>query len=340
MPIVLVTPTVSTSTYTSGTIGDTVIDTASVLEHAFRRVKVHPAQQTPELVQIAKDNLYLLLMNLANRGLNLWAVESQFVGLQTGQSVYQCPVGTIDLLNLVYSQPTRATGTDTTTSNSITTEFTSATTITRFGVKMSSVQATEMMTLYTSSDGISFTAVETFTRTDWAADTWFWFPLDPSVSAQFFRVAFNNNATFTEFYLATTVYDLPVTQWNRDTWSVINNKTQLGKPATSYYFEKLIRPQVTVWPVPNNDYDHLTMFIHRQIQDVGGLSQALEIPARWFEAVVWQLASRLVFEVPGVDPSLAPTIVQMADKYMLEVEEEETDGAPIYLTPGIGVYSR
>lgn len=324
---------------TSGTIGQTTFDTTSVIEHAFRRVKQPLAQQTPDTITLAKQNLYLLLMNLSNRGLNLWAVEKQYVGCVAGQSVYQCPVGTIDLLNLVYSQPSRAQGTDTSNATSFTTELSSATTVLRIAVKLSAVTAADTLTLEHSADGITWSTISATTKTDWATGATYWFDVEPQVTDVFFRASFGLAATFTEFYLATTTYDLPVSPWNRDTYTVINNKLQLGRPSTSYFFEKLIRPQVTLWPVPNNSYDYLTMYIHRQIQDVGTMMQSLEIPSRWYEAVVWQLAERLAFELPAVDAALAQMCVQMSDRATNEVEQEEQDSMPTYMAPNLRGYS-
>lgn len=340
MPIVLVTPTPVTNTYTSGTVGNTVIDTAAMLEHAFRRVRVPPYQQTPEVVQIAKENLYLLLLNLANRGLNLWCVQTDLIGLSSGQQLYDLVPGTIDLLNVVYSKPYRTTGTDTTTATSITTELVSAATITRVGLKFSAVSASEVVTFEKSDDGVAWEEVTVLTRSDFAVGTWYWFTPLQAPNAKYYRARSVGNITVEEFYLATNVSDLPVIQWNRDTWATINNKSQSGAPSTNYYLERLLEPRITLWPVPNNDYDHLQVFVQRQIQDIGVLSQSVEIPQRWVDGIIWQLASRMAFELPQVDPSLIQTIVMMADKSLIEVEREETDGAPIMLQPRISVYTR
>jgi hypothetical protein len=325
---------------TSGTVATTVLDTAKVLEHAFRRVKISPAMQTPEKVALAQDNLYLLLTNLSNRGLNLWAVEKRYIGLTQGQATYSCPTGTIDLLNLVYATPTRATGTDTTTATAISTDLTTATNIVRIGVKASAVTAADTLTLSSSDDGVTWSTLSSTTSTTWATDTWYWFDVSPQVTAQYFKAAFGLAATFTEFYLASQVNDLPVTAWNRDTYSVINDKSKQGHPSTTYFFEKLISPQVTVWPVPDTSYNYLTMWIHRQVQDVGTLTQTLEIPSRWYEAIIWELAVRLAFEIQGVDPSIIQAVQVMADKFTNEAEQEESDGMPLYIAPTIRGYTR
>lgn len=340
MPIVLVTPTPVVNTMTSGTVGATVIDTAMVLEHALRRCRVHPSMQTPEIVAMAKENLYLLLLNLSNRGLNLWCVQSDFIGLSAGKSVYEMLGGTIDVTNVVYCQPTRATGTDTSAAASFTTELTAAAAVRRIGLKFDAINPSESVALQTSSDGITFATVQTFSRSDWAMSTWYWYNLDEITTAQYFRIATAGAITVNEFYLATNSVDLPVVQWNRDTWSVINNKGLQGRPSTNYYLEKLLTPRLTLWPVPNNGYDHLQVFVQRQVQDIGRLSQQVEIPQRWVESIIWQLAARLAFELPQVDPAIVQMVVGMADKVQIEAEYSETDGAPIVLQPGISVYTR
>lgn len=325
---------------TSGTVATTTIDTAKLIEHAVRRCKIPTAQQTPELISSAKESLFILLLSLASRGINLWCVEKQLIGLGSGQATYVTNPGTIDILNVVYSQPTRVTGTDTAAADSITTELDSATSVVRIGLKFSTVDASGTLTLSSSTDGVVFTSLLTSTKTDWSTGKWYWFDIPVVSAATYYKASLGTSLVTTEFYLASSVYDLPVSQWNRDSWVVINNKNQTGSPSTSYYLEKLRTPQLTLWPVPNSDYNHLSLTCHRQIQDVGTLTQEMDIPGRWYEGIIWQLALRVAFEAPDVDPARLQVIVQMAQQYLLEAEYDETDGAPISISPGIGVYTR
>jgi hypothetical protein len=282
----------------------------------------------------------MLLLNLANRGLNLWCVESNLLGLTSGQPVYSLTDGSIDLLNVVYCQPTRQTGTDTVAATSVTTDLAVAQSIRRIGVKFSAITASETVTFASSSDDITYTTLKAVTKTDWATGEWYWFDLPAITSAQYFRVSTAGNITVTEFYLASAVADLPVVQWNRDTWSQINNKAQIGRPSTNYYLERVLTPQITLWPIPNNNYDHIQVFVQRQVQDIGSLQQDIEIPQRWVESITWQLAVRLAYELPSVPPEIIPLVTQMADKVLIEVERDESDGAPIAIQPGISVYTR
>lgn len=325
---------------TSGTVAATVIDTSALIEHAFRRVKVLPSAQTPETVLIAKECLYMLLLNLGNRGLNLWCVEKVLLGLQAGQAKYTTPAGTLDVLNVVHTQPTLATRTYTAEPTGGIAALTSATKAVRLGVKFSSAY-TGALSLGTSDDGLTFAAVTSVPSSAYVANQYYWFDISKVEAKQYYSVT--GVAPFpviSDIQVAIALYDLPMTQWSRDTYSAINAKSQQGHPAINYFFEKKLTPTLTLWPIPDIETNHLTLFIHRQPQDVGTLIQQIEIPQRWLDGIIWLLAARLCFELPTVDSNLAQMVVQMADKQVFEAEQSETDGAPIYLTPSIGAYSR
>jgi hypothetical protein len=314
------------------------MDTAKVVDHAFRRCGLVPTQQTPETVAISKDNLYLLLLNLANRGLNLWCVDSPLVGLTNAQANYVLPAGTIHLLNVVYQKPSRASGADTIAAASFTTDLAAPTAVRRYGFKPS-VGVTAQFTVEYSTDGVNWTTAQTLTSATWSANQWYWYNLDPVVTARYFRIISTTPFTLTEFYLASSVAETPMTQFNRDEYANQTTKTQTGSPCTNYYFQKTIAPSVTLWPVPNNDYDHLLVFRHRQIQDIGTLTQQIELPQQWLEPIIWQLALRLCYELPEVQDGRRAEVTQQAERYLMDGELGETDHAPVYFVPGIGVYT-
>jgi hypothetical protein len=325
---------------TSGTVATTVIDTAKVIEHAIRRCKLPTNVQTPEIIQAATESLYILLLSLSNRGLNLWAIEKQIFGTTTGQSIYVTNPGTIDVLNVVYSQPNRITGVDTTTATTANTALAQSSAIVRVGIKMSSVSASDTFTMSNSIDNSTYNTIYTTTKTNWAANTWYWFDIPRPTTGLYYRFAFGNAVTFTDYRLAISVYDLPITPWSRDTWVAINNKNQTGQPSTTYFYEKLLTPQITVWPVPTSDTNQIAMWCQRQIQDVGTLTQQIEMPQRWYESLIWQTALRVGFEYPQMDEARLQEISQICEKYTIEAEREESDGMPIYLQPRISAYTR
>ena len=131
-----------------------------------------------------------------------------------------------------------------------------------------------------------------------------------------------------------------MTQFNRMEYAQQVNKTYQQRPCTNFYFEKTIEPTITLWPTPTNDYDQLSVWRHRFVQDVGSLTQQIEVPQQWVEAVIWMLAARLAYELPGVDPGRRTEVVQASVRFLMDAELGETDNAPVYFVPGIGVYTR
>jgi hypothetical protein len=84
----------------------------------------------------------------------------------------------------------------------------------------------------------------------------------------------------------------------------------------------------------------MTVWYSRQIMDVGDLAGELEIPQRWFLAIQSMLAHQMSLELPNVAMDRIGYLEQQADKYLLQAEMEERDRGPIYLAPGIQVYTR
>ena len=84
----------------------------------------------------------------------------------------------------------------------------------------------------------------------------------------------------------------------------------------------------------------IVLWRHRYIQDVGTMTQEIEVPQRWYEAVVMMLSHRMSMELPGVDPSRTQYLEGQAEKYLAMAEEEERDKSPIYFAPNISVYTR
>jgi hypothetical protein len=212
--------------------------------------------------------------------------------------------------------------------------------VVRIGVKFSAVTASSTLTLAGSADDVTYTTLVSEARTDWATGTWYWFDVPVVADYEYYKATMSAAATWSEFYLASAIADLPVTSWNRDTYMAINNKSQQGAPATNYFLEKKLTPQVTVWPVPNSDYNQLSLYVHRQIEDIGTLTQEVEIPQRWIEAVIWQTAVRIGFEHPQMEDARLQQIITMSQQFLIEAEGGENDGMPIFLQPNISVYSR
>src|ERR1035437_7703159 len=95
---------------TSGTVGQTIVDTTTFIEHAFRRCGKLATTISSELQLSARENLYFLLSDLANRGLSLWCVQKSILGVNANQNSYPLPIGVVDVNNALYRTKTDLTG--------------------------------------------------------------------------------------------------------------------------------------------------------------------------------------------------------------------------------------
>lgn len=75
------------------------LDFNSIAEEAFERCGVE--MRSGYDLRTARRSLNLLVLEWANRGLNLWTVEEGYVPMVTGQSEYDLPADTVDLLDHV-----------------------------------------------------------------------------------------------------------------------------------------------------------------------------------------------------------------------------------------------
>lgn len=306
---------------TSGTIGLTRINTSKLLEKVTRRCGLSPQILTPEIVETALESLFMLLMSLSNRGLNLWCIDKQLLPLVVGQATYALPAGTQDVLNLVYASPSPVT----------------SGTAVRVGVKFSVLPAAPY-NLQTSPDNVTWTTVATYPAPT-SVGVYDWHDIDPAVAADYFQIE-SGVGVVEDAILSSNNKEIVVTPFNRDDYTNQPNKTFQSGFITNYYFEKLVEPRITVWPVPSDDTKCLALYRYRQIQDIGSLTQEIELPTRWYEAISWHLAARLAFELPGVEDVRRKDVLQMASTMTIEVEAGETDGSPTYFAPRLSVYTR
>jgi hypothetical protein len=94
---------------TSGTTAFN-LDLNDLIEEAFERCGLE--LRTGYDLRTARRSLNLLTVEWANRGINLWTIEQGSIPMVQGQIVYDLPVDTIDLLDMVIRTQTGVEQTD------------------------------------------------------------------------------------------------------------------------------------------------------------------------------------------------------------------------------------
>jgi hypothetical protein len=126
---------------------------------------------------------------------------------------------------------------------------------------------------------------------------------------------------------------------SRTEYSSYPNKQQEGFP-TVFWFDRLISPTVTIWPVPNVDNAPKTLKYYRvrQIQDSNLQSgQNVEIPYMWLEAFADGLAYRLA---RIWNPQIAVALKAQADESYAIAAAQNVEQAQQYISPMLSGYWR
>jgi len=124
---------------------------------------------------------------------------------------------------------------------------------------------------------------------------------------------------------------------SRTEYASYPNKQQPGFP-TTYWFDRLISPTVSLWPAPDGNEGSLRYYRVRQIQDsnyTGG--QNVEIPYLWLDAFASNLAVRLA---QIWNPALLATLKPTADEAYLIASDQNVEYAQQYISPQIQGYFR
>ena len=328
---------------TSGTVGQTTLDVAKIIEKSYRRCGIPTGSITPELIDIARDNLFLLFNNFSNRGINLWCVDQPILGTRTSKAKYDMPVGTIDVLNAQHRQPQMVDVSETnTTAFQKDMDFGAAQQIALFAIHPHTNANGVVAYLQYSTDNLSWYTAWGTSAVSYTINEHYWYAIDPSATARYWRLTIPAPFTVNDFTVSMCSgwTDLIMQRLNRDDYMALPNKRPEADKSLQYFFDRQISPTMTLWPVPNNELNCLALVTHRQIQDVGAMTNTIEVPDRWQDAFSWGLAAMNAVEVPTVPQDRIQLCQTQASQSLVNAEGEERDSAPIFLQAGIGVYTK
>lgn len=136
--------------------------------------------------------------------------------------------------------------------------------------------------------------------------------------------------------------DVPLARVAQDSYDALPNKLAAGSPSEFWLDRQRDVPVMMLWPVPSAAIAASTTLVvrrKRHLMDVTSLTQTLDIPQRWHEAVIAELASRLAMETPGVDGNLVPVLDAKAAAAWKTAQNAEEDSSPMRIMPRISAYT-
>lgn len=351
---------------TSGTVSQTVFNTGKVIDRAFGRCRIAPQQITAEYVSIAQDLLYLFLSTLASKGIALWAIKKIILPIYDAVQSVPLPLGTVDVLNSNLRTSNRLTGTYSSSSGTAANAFDGnlVTACTQTGAAgeieidlggqaspviygiLPNSSGTWSIEIEASNDNATWIPLYTNPTLLVQRGKWIWLDIEgiPESGYRYFRLqAFGSTVlNVIEFVLENLPEEIPIAKINRDDYANLPNKFFQGRPVQYWYDKQIDQPIMTLWPQPQSQYtfNQIVCYVQMYIQDVGEMTESLQIPQRWFLAVVTELARQLAFEIPEVPPGVADMLAVEAQTQLDTAWASETDSSPMMLRPNISPYTR
>lgn len=125
---------------------------------------------------------------------------------------------------------------------------------------------------------------------------------------------------------------------SRTEYAAQPNKTLQSFP-TTFWFDRLVSPTITFWPVPDSNGPYLVKYYSvRQTMDAvvaNGLT--VEVPFKWLEAYVAGLAWKLS-EIYA--PMLEDKLFVRYQRAISIASTQDTENVSMYIKPAVGGYFR
>ena len=370
---------------TSGTVSQFRYTVQQVVDHAFRRATgLSASRLSGEGQIISRETLYTLLSELVSVSWPLWTQLFSLLNVGLGSADVVTPNGTVDIRHAYWRilSPWRGAATlgdgsdgsllfggapndDVTIlgpNPSVTVDFTADRTTDTVGVLWGGASTvTTSLSLMTSQNGTDFTVAKTLPSTTFTGGAWSYFKIDPLITAPYLRIQYSSNGSWVlnQLNFSTNSQDIEMGLVSIDDYYNQPNKQQMGQQPTLCYVERNVQsPTLKIWPTPDPSAFYngtVSSVMRRYIQDPGAFSDTLEVPQRWYEAVVWRLASRLVDELPDDTTGLSempPALrIQEKDRRAKRCEDgaarsetiawgEERTPGPIKMFPNLSCYTK
>ena len=286
---------------------DFELDVADYIEEAFERCG--RTVRTGYDLKTAKRSLNLLLAEWANRGLNQWTIKETTIDLAANIRVY--PGGTLTMsvaATANFSIGETLTG----GTSGATCQITSIPSATSFAITIPTG---------TFSNGENITGGTTGTVTTLSS-----------------AINFEDVRSTIDFLSAVirrdnTAYSIP--RVSRDDYLTIPNKTTTGR-VDQFFLNRLITPQLEVWPTPANNTDKIIFNRLTRIQDADTFINTMEVPFRFYPCLAAGLAYYLSLKLA---PDRTTMLKTLYEEEFIVAATEDRDRASFTIQPSIA-YAR
>jgi len=285
------------------------LDLTELVEEAFERAGSE--LRTGYDLRTARRSLNIMFADWANRGINLWTIETGTIDLVQGQNTYPLPDDTIDLLEHVIRTGANIAATQadlTITRISVSTYATIPNKITQARPIQIWIQRYNGQT---SPTGLTLDGAITSTDTEITLDSVVGLP-----AAGFVKI--DNEIINYGYIEGNVLYNCFRAQQNTAAASHADNAT--------VYWQQV--PAVTVWPTPDNAQQYQLVYWRlRRTQDAGGGVNIMDVPFRFIPCMAAGLSYYIAGKIPSGAERLGFLKAQYDEAWELAAYEDHEKAA-------------
>ena len=299
---------------TSGAVGFN-LDLTELVEEAFERAGSE--LRTGYDLRTARRSLNIMFADWANRGINLWTIETGSITLVPGQNTYPLPDDTIDLLEHLIRTDANSTSNQadlTITRISVSTYATIPNKLTqarpiqvwiqRYNGQTSPISATLTTTITSTSDTIVLNDVTGLPAAGFVK-------IDDEI-INYGYITQDTNA------ITGTLYNCFRGQ---------QNTIAVGHTAAATVYWQQV-PAVTVWPTPDNSQAYTFVYWRlRRTQDAGGGVNIMDVPFRFIPCMAAGLAYYIAGKMPQGTERIGMLKAQYDEAWELAAYEDHEKAA-------------
>jgi hypothetical protein len=294
--------------YTSGSTTFN-LDLVELVEEAFERAGGE--MRTGYDMRTARRSLNIMFADWANRGLNMWTMETGTIDLVPGQNTYPLPDDTVDLLEHVI----RTQANSTTNQSDLTITQISVSTYATIPNKLTQARPIQVWFQryngQNSPTGLTLNGAITATATTIVLNSTVGLP-----STGFIKV--DNEYINYGYISGNTLYSCFRGQQNTTAAS--------HTTGTAAYWAQI--PAVTVWPTPDDSQPYQFVYWRlRRTQDAGGGVNVMDVPFRFIPCMAAGLAYYMALKVAGGAERLPVLKQQYDDSWELAATEDREKAA-------------
>jgi hypothetical protein len=339
---------------TSGTYNTQSIEIELLIREAYERIGILGEFVESQKLDSARRSIDFLLLEWMNKSVNLWTLEKAFISLVQGKTQYVLDSTVSDIIQLNNRLSTRQlNGTPAASEGQAANAFDSDITtsciqngangnisydygdensqiITFIGIQ-SSITAAYQIVVEISQDTVNWVPLFEIPNQNFIITNINWFEVPLPQSARSYRIRAKGGTTLNiqEIYFNNNTEDISVSNISRDEYFAIPNKLTQGSP-NSYYLDRQIQPILNIWPAPSNLYNCLVYSYKKMIQDSGSYTNSLQIPSRFYPALIWGLSSMLALKYK---PELSEMLEAKYERSFELAAVEDSENIPTRIYP-------